>query len=143
MSALPPLAVALATLSSRCAVEEYRNADLQLDVSGLVTTGARDETRVRICVEGVGNAEEALGAGRVPFVGLPPDQAAVITVDTLSDSVEETRQGRVGPVTLDGDTPYAEAAWVACDADCGACAASGAVVAEGEPDWLLGVRFLD
>ncbi len=124
-------------------LEEYRNADLQLEVLDAALGEHPDEVRVRICVEGAGNAEEALGAGRVGFPGLPAGQDLLVTVDALDDEVEELRTGRAGPVTLGASAPWVEQTWTSCEdeAACEACTATGALAAEGEPDWLLAVRF--
>lgn len=136
-------ALLLAPALAGCALEEYRNADLQLDVLGASLGERPDETRVRICVDGAGNAEEALGAGLLAFPGLPRGEALVVTVDTLAEGADETRSGRAGPVTLGEATPWAELPWEPCEGDCAACTATGALAAEGEPDWLLAVRFAE
>ncbi len=144
MSLRPSAAAGLALLSSGCGLEEWRNADLQLDVLGAELGEHPDEVRVRICVDGAGNAEEALGAGKLGFPGLPADQSLAITVDTLVEDADELRGGRAGPITLGPDQPYATTAWSACaGADCAACVAEGVLAAEGEPDWLLAVRFVE
>ena len=127
-----------------CAVEDWRNADLQLDIDGIVFDGDPTETRVRICVDGVGNEESALGAGRVAFPAIPADIDVPVTVDTLSDTADETRTGRAGPLTLDAATPYAATPWSACDpGDCAACQSAGDRAAAGDPDWLLAIRVAE
>lgn len=136
-------ALLAAALLGGCGLEEWRNADLQLDVTDASLGDHPDETRVRICVEGAGNAEEALGAGRLGFPGLPAGEPLQVTVDTLSDEDEEIRTGRAGPVTLGEGQPYAELAWEACEEGCAACRAEGQLAAADEADWLLAVRFLD
>lgn len=134
---------ALLTLGG-CAVEEWRNADLQLDVQEVAFEGDPTETRVRICVAEVGNEEAALGAGRVAFPAIPVGGPVSVTVDTLSDEAEETRTGRAGPVSLGADAPYATAEWSACDpGDCAACQAAGDRAREGEEDWLLAMRVAE
>ena len=136
------LLLGIAPLTVHCGGEDWRNADLQLDILDADLGEHPDEVRVRLCVDGVGNHEEALGAGSVAFLGLPPDADAAITVDALSDSLDETRVGRAGPITLGDDQPWAETTWSPCeDEDCTACQSSGDRVAEGDPDWLLAVRF--
>lgn len=129
--------VAACVLLGACGLEEYRNADLQLDVVG---APASDEDRVRICVSGVGNREQALGAGRLAFAGLPAGEAAEVTVDLL-DAEGEARLGRAGPVVLDADEPWARTGWQDCTEDCVACVASGERAPAGEADWLLAVRL--
>ena len=131
--------LALCCFSGACVVEEWRNADVHLDVIG---SDLHDEDRVRICVEGIGNREQALGAGRLAFSGLPLGSPVVVVVDALGEQ-EESRRGRVGPVELDEENPWAEAVWNICEDGCQACAAEGELVREGDGDWLLGIRFLE
>ena len=129
-----------------CTVEEWRNADLQLDVSG-ADWGGYD--RARICVAGVGQHEAALGAGKLAFTGLPAGAPLAVTVDLLAESEDTAsgagvRVGRAGPIDLSADAPWAKTGWEECDpADdaCDACAASGDLAAAGDPSWLLAVRF--
>lgn len=130
------LAACCASLGA-CGLEEYRNADLQLDVAG---APASDEDRVRICVSGVGLREQALGAGRLAFAGLPADEAAEVTVDLLAED-GEARLGRAGPVILDADAPWARTEWTDCIEDCAACEATGERAPAGAADWLLAVRL--
>lgn len=137
------LAIA-AALSAGCEVETWRNADLQVDITDAALGEGRDRLRARICVDGVGNAEEALAAGRIGFTGLPAGQPLTITVDTLSDTLDETRTGRAGPLALSADAPYSAEAWTPCEGEgCEACQASGDLAGPDEVDWLLAVRFLD
>jgi hypothetical protein len=128
----------LAVLLSGCAIEEWRNADLQLDVSG---TDWDTEERVRLCVDGVGILEEALASGRVGFTGLPEGIEITLTVDILEESDDEgvgVRRGRAGPVSFaDGDWQSVE--WAECEDDCTACTASGERAESGGR--LLAVRF--
>ncbi|MCK6502733.1 hypothetical protein L6R53_04935, partial [Myxococcota bacterium] len=63
-----------------CEVEEWRNADLQLEVTGAQIDS---ETIIRVCVDGVGSRDHALGAGRVAYPGLPAAGALTVTVDAL------------------------------------------------------------
>ena len=127
-----------------CEVETWRNADLQLDISDAQLGEHRDQVRVRMCVEGAGNAEEALGAGLVGFTGLPAGAPITLTVDTLADDTDEVRTGRAGPVSLSADEPYTSEPWAACEGEaCPACQATGDLAGADEPDWLLAVRFLD
>lgn len=141
---MSPAWAAPLTLLAGCAVEEWRGADLQLDVTGAQLGPDADEVLLRICVEGVGNEEEALGAGSVAFAGLPAGDPLTITADTLSEDDAERRTGRVGPVTLGADTPYSAEPWLACEGDdCAACQANGDLAAPGAVDWLLAVRLLN
>lgn len=139
-----PIALAAAaTLCGGCGLEEWRNADLQVDVLGAELGEHPDEVRARICVEGAGNAEEALGAGKIGFPGLPAGEPLTITIDTLVDDVDGQRGGRAGPVTLDAQNPYTSVSWESCAGeDCPACVASGTLAAEGDEDWLLAVRLV-
>ncbi len=116
-----------------CSVEDWRSADLQLDIGG-APWGTED--RVRICVDGVGNLEEALGAGRVAFTGIPVQDEVTVTVDLLDE--DEARLGRAGPIVLRETWQRTE--WSLCEEDCTACTASG-TRAEGEASLLLAIRF--
>lgn len=136
------LLVLLAPLAlTACEVEEWRNADLQLDVLGaeLDTT-----TLMRVCVDDVGSRDVALGAGRVAYPGLPPEGALTVTVDAIEagDTGEDAvLLGRAGPITFDGDT-LLEATWTACDTDCEPCR-QAAVVVDDTATRLLGVRLVE
>ncbi len=140
---LPLLTVApAALLVGACGMEEYRNADLQLDVSGAPVV---DEDRVRICVGGVGNREQAVGSGRLAFAGLPATGDHEVLVDLLDESGAR-RLGRAGPVTLGDSLSWSQVGWTSCEDDgqddgCGACEADGNRAEEGASDRLLGVRF--
>lgn len=127
-----------------CAVEEWRNADLQLDATGAALGDDPDEVVLRICVDGVGMEEEALGAGLVAFPGLPAGDPVMVTADTVSAEGDETRTGRVGPVALGLDDPYTSEPWVACEGEpCDLCRTAGDLAAPDEADWLLVVRILE
>ncbi len=121
-----------------CVTEEWRSADLQLDVTG---TDWDTEERVRLCVDGVGLQEEALAAGRVGFTALPEDIDITLTVDILEDSGADgagIRRGRAGPISFTaGDWLTAE--WEECEGDCPGCTASGERAASDGR--LLAVRF--
>ncbi|MCB9780852.1 MAG: hypothetical protein H6742_19950 [Alphaproteobacteria bacterium] len=126
-----------------CAVEDWRNADLQLEIAG-VDPGT--QAIVRTCVDGVGSRDAALGAGRVAFPGLPTDGDLTVTVDVLETAdtgSDATRSGRAGPITFSGDVIVQQAAWTACDdADCPPCREAAAPVDTGAAGRLLAVRFL-
>lgn len=131
-----------------CEVEEWRNADLQLEV-----VGAALDTQdiVRICIDDVGSRDVALGAGRVAYPGVPPEGAVTVTVDVLapdssgdtgggdSGSSDAVRLGRAGPVSFE-TVAHAEVAWVACTDDCTPCRQADVEVGEGDTR-LLAVRF--
>ena len=123
-----------------CEVEEWRNADLQLEVTGAAIDS---ETIIRVCVDGVGTRDHALGAGRVAYPGLPAEGPLTVTVDALVEA-EDTGQdavllGRAGPVVFDGSA-HLEAAWVTCQDDCTPCRQASTEV-DQEQNRLLGVRF--
>jgi len=124
-----------ASVLSACAVEDWRSADLQLDVTGAELS---DTQRMRVCVAEAGTHVAALQSGRLAFAGLPVDGALTVTVEAVTDDLTPT--GRVGPISLDDATPWVEASWSDCD-DCEPCTATGSLVAEGDPSRLLGVRF--
>ena len=135
--ALLPLLLAL----TACQVEEWRNADLQLDVldAQLDTT-----TLMRVCVDGVGVRDGAVGANRLAYPGLPADGPLTVTVDALDagDTGQDAiRLGRAGPVTFDGDV-LLQATWTPCDTDCEPCRQAGVAVDESATR-LLGVRMVD
>lgn len=141
---MPPRALLLLLGLGGCAGQDWRAADLQLDIDAAAWPGAPDEALIRICVEPVGNYEEARGAGRLAFTGIPAGEPVAVTVDVLDPDAEERFFSRAGPATLDAGVPYDRVSAAACAADdCAACAAEGARVAAGEPDWLLAVRFFD
>ena len=134
----------LALLLVGCDVEDWRNADLQLDILDASLGANPDEVVARICVDGAGQTEDALQTGRLAFPGLPAGQPLQITVDTLDESDGEIRGGRAGPVTLDADEPYTSTSWAACTGeDCAACTAEGALAEAGDEDWLLAIRFVE
>ena len=121
-------------------MEDWRNADLQVDITGAAWD---DEVVARVCVGGVGAVEEAIGAGRVAFPGLPADGRYTVTIDTLSED-GGARTGRASPGVLEESQPYIAAEWIACAGeDCAPCEAEGALAAPGAADWLLAVRFAD
>lgn len=129
-------------LLSACVVEEWRNADLHVDVTGADWT---DTDTVRLCVAGVGPQEEALGAGRVGYPGIPTDGAPRSLIIDLMDpdpDTDDRRLGRAGPIALTTDTPWQEVAMVSCDTEpCGGCTAQGERADPDDLSWLLAVRF--
>jgi hypothetical protein len=126
-----------------CSTEEWRNADLQLDVRG---AEIHDEDLVRICVEGVGILEQAAGAGRLGFTGIPQGDDLVVTIDVI-DQIDSggvgTWRARAGPVSIGPDAVLVEADVAECEDDCGLCMTAGEKAREGDPDWLLAVQFVD
>jgi hypothetical protein len=127
----------LAVAMGGCGLEEWRNADLHLDIRGASLV---DEDRVRLCVEGVGHRDQALGAGRVAFTGLPAGEPAMVTVEHLSE--DGGSLGRAGPVELDG-SGVVETEWAPCEEVCTPCEVDGERAEDGAADWLLGVRFVE
>jgi hypothetical protein len=128
-----------ALLLAGCTTEEWRNADLQLDIFG---ASWDTEERARLCVEGVGILEEAMAAGRIGYTGVPDDIEVVLTVDLLDGddtSSAGLRQGRAGPISFaDGDWQGVD--WTVCDGDCPACTSGGDARADAG-GLLLAVRF--
>lgn len=131
-------------LLAACSTEEWRNADLQIDVVG---ADIHDEDLVRICVDEVGILEQAAGAGRLGFTGIPQGDDLVVTVDVI-DEVDTggvgTWRRRAGPTTIGPAASVVEVAVSDCADDaCGLCMTAGEKAREGDPDWLLAVRFVD
>jgi hypothetical protein len=120
-----------------CGGPEWRNADLQIDISG---RSISDEARVRICVEDAGEREQAVGAGSVSFPGLPSDGELRVWVDLLDGA---QRAARAGPTQLGLEADHAQLVWKTCTADCAPCADSGLGAASGSDSRLMVVRFLD
>lgn len=151
----PLLLIALLLLSS-CTREEYRNADLQLDILGALPAHA---DRVRICVEDLRSRTVGAGGDRYAVPGLPSGEPATVVVDALvegagaedSGLVELITVARSAQVTLSADVPWLETelevfadsteqaqACVDCPTACG----TTATAAETEEEsWLLTVRF--
>ncbi len=152
---LDPLLLAgvLAGATGCPTAEEWRNADLQLDVRADLP---EDAARVRICVAGTGSRTQGAGPDAYAVPGIPTDRPAVVTVDVLAPSgdAEDTGSGedrvlaRAGPIALDAATPWREAplevfgeADGACPACPEACAPTGAFAPAEAASWLLAVRF--
>ena len=119
-----------------CSENPQRTADLQLELAGIQPS---DAMQVRLCVEGVG--ERTLGArltGRYAFPGLPAGVPLDVTADVLDDLGEVLAQG-IGE-QVEG---WTQGTLVDCTIEiCTPCSAEGQPAGEGEPDWLLAVRFL-
>ena len=120
-----------------CAGPDWRNADLQIDVSGLEI---HDQDRVRICVQGAGQRELAVGAGRMSFPGLPGTGELSIRVDLMD---EDLRLARAGPTTLGLVADHAVLQWQGCTTDCVLCEDPGRGAEDGVKSRLLAVRFID
>ena len=134
-------------LLAGCTVQDWRPADFQLDIR---SAGLVDTDRVRICVDGHGMREAALGAGSIAFTGLPTDSEVRITVDALSEDLEDTaaegsdvRTGRAGPVSLGPEQSWMEAEWETCSDLCSPCQTPGNPVEAGQNSSVLAVRFID
>jgi hypothetical protein len=126
-------------LGAACA-DDWRTADLQLDVTG---AGLSDEDAVRVCVTGVTVHEEALGAGRVAVTGLPLEGELEIRVSAFSGD-DEDRVSAIGGAAgrLSDEAPYASVPFEACAAGCEPCVVQGdGRVAEGEAARVLVLRF--
>ena len=152
--------VGIAVLELGCTVQSWRPSELQLDIQGAELS---DTDRIRICVDGYGMREAAVGAGSVAFIGLPPDTELTITVDGLVtiDDHEDTassydvRSGRAGPVSLGVEEEWALTEWSDCRAEsggdsgestsgsCEPCQTPGESVSNGDPSIVLAVRFID
>lgn len=120
-----------------CGGPQWRNADLQVDVSGLSTS---DEDRVRVCVTDAGIHERAIGAGSTSFPGLPAEGPIEVTVDLID---ADQRVARAGPVTLGQDDDYAHIKWRSCEDDCTICSDDGRGAVAGSDNRLLAIRFLE
>lgn len=94
---------------------------------------------MRVCVEGVGIVESAVGTGLFGFPGVPTDLPVVLSVHSF-DEDGQTRSGGVGPLSLDALGLH-EATWRSCgpNDDCALCQTPG----EREDGGLLvAVRLL-
>ncbi len=143
-----------------CTREEYRNADLQLDILAPQPSWA---DRVRICAEGVLTRTMGAGDGSYALPGLPADRPVTVAVQLLVDPLGEGTDdtGHDGPllagstawVGLSGDTPWLEAdlelfahsAQAARDCvECPPpCQTENYPAASEEESWLLVTRFQD
>lgn len=123
-----------------CGLEEWRNADVQLEIEGATLD---TETPTRICVEGVGTRSKALKAGRLAYPGLPPEGELTVMVDALEDGdtgMDAVRIGRAGPVVFT-ENGLLTTPWQSCEGDCEPCRQEAAL-ADPEDTRLLAVRFL-
>ncbi len=152
-------AIAVLGLVSACSHEDYRNADLQLDILAPLPSAAE---RVRICVEGARSRTAGAGGERYALPGLTVGQDAPVTVDVLvvdpatqddTALVSLITIARSRAVTLTSDQPYlsTELDVYADSADdamaCSDCPqACGTVIDAADPEdesWLLTARFQD
>lgn len=157
MGTVAPRALPLALLLTHCAREEYRNADLQLDIDAPLPAVA---DRVRICSEGVRSRTMGAGGERYALPGLPMDQPAEVVVDVLAE-IDDAGQDDTGGdalisvartvrVTLGASEPYLHTTLETfattdeeietCEACLEPCRTSTAAPTE-EDSWLLTVRF--
>ena len=154
------LALIALLVHAGCAREEYRNADLQLDIRAIQPAIA---DRVRLCVEGVRTRTVGAGGGRYAVTGLPMGQPAVVAVDVLVEAQGGTTDDRgleelitvasTGWVSMSASQTwleaelelYAESEQAAQDcADCPQpCTTSTNAAETEEESWLLAARFLD
>lgn len=155
---MSPVGVPLwVALLAACTREEWRNADLQLEVPSPLPAQA---DQVRLCVDGVRHRTVGAGGERYALPGLPASQDALVTVDVLvapadaesadTGSAEALCVARAGPVTLGAARPWAEAELAVFteggdDESCPACPEPCTSLAAGEnaeeDTWLLAVRF--
>lgn len=141
-------------LAVACGREEWRNADLQLDIDAPVPTGTGE---VRVCVQGQGIRTVGAAGDLYAVPGLVAGGDVSVTVDALSLSGEGAGVvlGRCGPVDLGPGTPWRREPWMTWGdstqdtSDTGAlvpapepCTASGSFAPDEEDSWLLAVRFL-
>ena len=136
---------------SGCAVEEWRNADLQLDIASALPSTAE---QVRVCVDGAGVRDHgAATVGRFAVPGVPTVRPAVVTVQVLIAGSEDTGAtgdasfviGQAGPATLESDAAYTKATYTEYTAGEGPslCDVTGSFAGDEEESWLLAVRFTD
>ena len=120
-----------------CVSTEYREADLQLDLSGEVPEEA---DRLRICVDGAGAREVGQRfSGLYSFTGLPPGAPLDIAVELISEA-SGLVLARAEVLDVTG---LVEGELSSCEGDCERCRVEGSLVPAGQPDWLLAVRLLD
>jgi len=111
--------------------------DLQVDVDAPLP----DEAEwVRLCITDGVHEEFGAGDGRYALPGVEADPE--LTVQVLDE--QRLIVGGAGPVLVDEDhhvVPYLE---LGCDGGhpvCSACEGEGRPPPEGEPSWVLGLRF--
>jgi hypothetical protein len=142
-------------LLGACTREQYRNADLQLDILGALPSHA---DRVRICVEDLRSRTVGAGGDRYAVPGLPVGEPATVIVDALvereggdSGLLDLITVARSTQVTFTGDDPWletelevfaddAEQAW-ACNGCPTPCGVTATAAETEEESWLLTVRF--
>jgi hypothetical protein len=145
-------------LASGCTREEYRNADLQLDILAPLPEHA---DQLRICVEGSRSRTVGAGGSRYALPGLPAGEPAEVVVDVLVErdgaSAADTGQGMLSSiarslrVTLSPDAPYgstsleifahSEEDIASCDACLEPCRGGATAAQDQEETWLLTARF--
>jgi hypothetical protein len=135
-----PVAALAALLLSACGLEEWRNADVQLEIQG---ASLDTQASVRVCVAEAGTRNKALKAGRVAFPGLPDEGALTVTVDAFESEdtgFDAVRIGRAGPVLFE-ENGLQTTDWQDCQEDCEPCRQE-ASPADPDQSRLLAVRFL-
>lgn len=91
---------------------------------------------VRFCVADGVVRRFGAASGRYAVTGLFADEDPEIVVDVID--ANEDLLGRVGPIVV--DEAYVVAGYEACEG-CARCEAPGTMPLEGEPAWVLGLRF--
>lgn len=130
--------IALAAMLLGC-TEEWRNADIQVDIEGAEWA---DTDVVRVCLDGFGVLEQALGAGRVALTGVAVGTDGELNIDILAEEGTEQRQGRAGPIWLGDGPSWQEVTWEPCtQPPCTACTGSGQRVSDDVDSWLVALRF--
>ena len=116
-----------------CARTEHVPVDLQVDVDAELPP---DAEAVRFCVTDGVVRRFGAASGRYALTGLFADRDPEIVVDVVG--ADDEVLGRVGPIVV--DEPYVVADYGACEG-CARCEAPGTMPPEGEPAWVLGLRF--
>ena len=121
-----------------CAEPSWRNADLQLDISN---AGLVDTDRVRVCIDGVRIEETTVGHGKLAVSQLPEQGPISISIDHV---VEDQSFGSIEPITLDGDTPWAQVPWIPCEGSCTPCTQRTSTPEKvGESQRYLAIHFVE
>ncbi len=137
-----------------CTAEEYRNADLQLDILAALPSAGE---QVRICVEGVGSHSVGAGGDRYGFAGVPISEQVQVTADVLVQEGDDSGLptmlaiARATDVALSAEFPYREVELEIFSSDgalpCASCPVAcdpeGSIAGEEEESWLLAVRFME
>ena len=131
-----------------CTTQTWVAADMQLDITG---SNFQDTDRARVCVEGFGMREVALGTGHIAFTGLPSDTDISVVVDiigyeSMDSAVSEAslRNGRAGPIELGPEQLWLETEWEPCadENSCEICQTPGKPSVTNTNSTMLAIRFL-